>query len=407
MKSLNQYVCLGFSLLLTLSSCGDDDGGGAPAIEPIIISSDFNENTELENHNPAEGEPDYIIDGFLSVNAELTVQPGVCVVFTANSGLFVDPDGMIQAIGTAAKPIKFTGEQKEPGFWRGVQVRTNDVRNEFNHVILEYAGSDFLATYGTSIELSGGLAIEGVTGFYGSMKVHNTTIQDCMGYGLIVEQHALLREFSNNVFSQNTESAIRIDVDNVRALDSETTFSSNGFDGVEINASGSPTHDLTQDATWVPLNNAAYRVEQSFDAIATLTIMAGTTIEFEANQTAVFKQDFSGPNDGILIAIGTEADPITFTGAESVAGYWQGLIVQSNSLLNEIDHCIVEYGGSDLINGQLANISLDKDGAFESPDLIVTNSIIRNSAGCGISVEGNLTASDNTFSDNATSNICL
>ena len=79
------------------------------------------------------------------------------------------------------------------------------------------------------------------------------------------------------------------------------------------------------------------------------------------------------------------------------------------ALLNEMDHCIVEYGGSDVVADQAANIVLDKDGAFTAPDLIVTNSTIRNSAGCGIVVDqfgGNLTQSGNTFDSNPSGNIC-
>ncbi|GAA0193916.1 hypothetical protein GCM10009122_57010 [Fulvivirga kasyanovii] len=411
--STNRFLLFACILsLLAFTGCGDDDGDAPvdPIVEPELLSSDINEELRLENTVAEDGLADYIVDGFLQVNADLIIDPGVCIVFTANSGLFINTDGSIQAIGTSNEPIKFTGEMKEEGFWRGLQIRANDVRNELNHVILEYAGSDYLATYGTNVKLNGGVAIEGASGSYGSLKLHNSTIQKCMGIGFIVEQHASLREFSNNILADNTEAAVRIDADNTGSIDSETSFTGNGFNGVEINASGSPTHDLTAEDTWQPLSDgAAYRIAQSFDARATLTIMPGTIIEFEANQTIAFKQDFSGPNDGIIIAKGTASEPITFTGATKTAGYWQGLIVQSNSVLNELDHCIVEYGGSDEIDGGMANIILSKDGAFEDPDLSVSNTTLRHSAGCAIYVDpfgGNITTSDITVSDNAGGGIC-
>lgn len=399
--------------LFAIAGCGDDDGDDpapTPTVEPGLLSSNINEELRLENNITEDGLPDYIVDGFLEVNADLIIDPGVCIVFTANSGLFINNNGSIQAIGASNEPIKFTGESKSKGYWRGIQVRANDVRNELNHVIVEYAGSDYLATYGTNVEINGGVAIEGVTGSYGSLKIHNSIIQKCMGYGLIVEQHGLLREFSRNTFAENSLAGIRIDADNTGALDSESFFDGNGLNGVEINASGSPTHDLTADDTWQALTDGAvYRVAQSFDARATLTIMPGATIEFDANQTIAFKQDFSGPNDGIIIAIGTASDSITFTGAVKTAGYWQGLIVQSNSVLNELDHCIVEYGGSDEVDGGVANIILSKDGAFNAPDLKVSNTTIRHSAGCAIYVDpfgGNISTSDIVVSDNAGGGIC-
>ncbi|MCX2743764.1 right-handed parallel beta-helix repeat-containing protein [Mangrovivirga sp. M17] len=409
-RQLLSMACL--LSLFVIISCGDDDEDTSPGTSnAVVINEDINADLTLENINPEQGQCDYIIDGFLQVNADLIIQPGVCVVFKANSGLYINVDGSIQAVGTASEPITLTGESRTPGFWRGLQVRANDVRNELNHVTVEYAGSDFLATYGTSIKINGGVAIEGASGWNGSLKVFNSTIQNCIGYGLIVEHGTLLRDFANNSFINNTEAAVRIDADNVGAIDGQSTFSNNNFDGIEINASGSPLHDIVNDATWQALSNgAAYRVEQSIDVEATLTIMPGTIIEFEANKTMYFKQDFSGPNDGIIIAKGTASEPITFTGATKTAGYWMGLVVHSNSLLNEMDHCIVEYGGSDQYDSGIANILLTKDGAYAAPYLTVTNSTIQNSAGCGIYVEtadSNFVPGDsNTFADNSSGNIC-
>jgi hypothetical protein len=73
-------------------------------------------------------------------------------------------------------------------------------------------------------------------------------------------------------------------------------------------------------------------------------------------------------------------------------------------------YCVVEYGGSDLIGGLRGNVLLDKDGAFDVPKLTITNSILRNSLGCGISVDtfgGILTESDNTFQSNSDGSICM
>ncbi|QCK16134.1 hypothetical protein [Mangrovivirga cuniculi] len=408
-RHLSPLACL--LSLIVIISCNDDDGDPAPGTtDAVVINEDINTELTLENINPEQGQCDYIIDGFLQVNADLIIQPGVCVVFTANSGLFINVDGSIQAIGTAAAPITLTGESRTPGYWRGLQVRANDVRNELNHVTVEYAGSDFLATYGTNIKINGGVAVEGASGWNGSLKVLNSTIQNNTGYGLIVEHGTLLRDFGSNNFMNNTEAAVRIDADNVGAIDGQSTFSNNSFDGIEINASGSPIHDIVNDATWQALSNGAvYRVEQSIDVEATLTIMPGTIIEFEANKTMYFKQDFSGPNDGIIIAKGTASEPITFTGAAKTAGYWMGLVIHSNSVLNEMDHCIVEYGGSDQYDSGIANILLTRDGAYDAPDLIVTNSTISNSAGCGIYVEtvdSDFTNTDNTFTANSSGNIC-
>lgn len=402
------------SFTFLLSGCSDDEGAEPSVFEPEIISSDIIEDTRLENINPEPGEADYIVTKYIDVEAVLTIDPGVVIMFEANAGFFVTEvntaNGAIVATGTAAEPITFTGVEKIKGYWRGIAVESADARNTFDHITLEYAGSDFLATYGTSIKLNGGLAIEGVTGFNGSLSLSNSNIKNCDGYGLIVEQGTLLKGFVNNTFENNTLAAVRLDADNAGNLDSESTFDGgNGFNGVEVNASGSPTHALTADATWPAFaDGSPYRIEQSFVAEAQLTIMPGATIEFEANQTISFRQDLDIPL-GIIKAIGTETEPITFTGAVKTPGYWQGLIIQSSSTSNEMDYCIVEYGGSDPIAGELANIGVDKDGAFDAPNLTITNSTIRHSAGCGIVVETGSSFSEtgNTFSDNAGSDVCL
>jgi len=397
---------------LFLSGCSDDEDTTPAVFEPQTISSDIVEDTRLEDINPEPGEADYIVTDYIDVEAVLTIDPGVVIMFDANAGFFVTEvntaKGAIIAQGTASDSIIFTGVQKSKGYWRGIAVESADARNAFDYVVLEYAGSDYLTTYGTSIKLNGGLAIEGVTGFNGNLSLANSTIKSCDGYGFIIEEGTVLKGFSSNLFQNNTLAAVHLDADNAGNLDSETSFDGgNGFDGVVINASGSPTHSLTTDATWPALSNgSAYRVEQSFVTVAQLTIMPGATIEFEANQTIIFRQDLDTPL-GVIKAIGTETQPITFTGAAKTAGYWQGLIIQSSSTSNKMDYCIVEYGGSDPIDGSYANIGVDKDGAYATPYLSVTNSIIRHSAGCGIFTQGTLNYPGTTFSDNVGSDVCL
>lgn len=385
---------------------------------PIVVDSNIDQETTFYNIVCDPEIPDYVVTGLIAVRAHLTVMPGVVIAFEANAGMDitdVNADGSLTAEGTGSEQIRFTGTEKEAGFWRGLSFESNDVRNRLTWVTVEYAGSDPIVTYGTGVALNGAVAIESESGFNGSLSIERTTISNSSGYGLIVEEGTLLSEFDANSFINNAESAVRINANNVGSLDAFSDFlggfegvGTNGFNGVEINASGSSIHDITEDAVWPALAlGATYRVEQSFDVEAQLTIMPGATIEFEANQTAIFKQNLDIPL-GTLIAKGTESDPITFTGVSKTPGYWQGLIIQSNSILNEMDYCIIEYGGSDPIAGELANIGVEKDGAYDSPSLIVTNSLIRHSAGCGIVFEaGNLNYDGSTFSDNVGLDVCL
>lgn len=89
-----------------------------------------------------------------------------------------------------------------------------------------------------------------------------------------------------------------------------------------------------------------YVVEGDRDVTAELTIEPGVTLQFDAG--ASLNIDDQG---GALIANGTAAEPIVFTGTQSVKGFWKGVLIRSNSPLNSMKFVTVEYGGNDkLIN---------------------------------------------------------
>lgn len=379
----------------------------------VIISRNIDQPTTLTNLICDPDQPDYIVTDLIDVDDILTIEPGVIVAFEANAGLNIDRfnDGVLIAKGTTSDPITFTGVAKTKGFWRGILVESNDVRNEMDYVIVEYAGSDVIAN-NIKGGVRGAVAIDGSSGgLFGSLKLTNSIIRENDGYGLVAEWIGLIRTFSNNTFEDNTNAAVITEAPNVAILDAGSSYTGgNGYEGVEIfgNSAG---NELVNNSTWKAFaDGSTYYVSKSIEIESTLTIQPGATFEFEANQTMIFNQDQFGPQDGVLIAEGTATAAITFTGFSKTPGYWRGLIIQSNSVLNNMEYCIVEFGGSDPIaGGSAGNIGLDKDGAFDAPRLSISNSTIRNSAGCGIVVESDqsvFSQSANTFSANSGGNIC-
>ena len=76
----------------------------------------------------------------------LILEPGVELVFSANTGIQVNDGGAFKAAGEeGGKQILMTGAEAIPGFWGGIQFDfTNDPRNEISHATLEYgAGTDW------------------------------------------------------------------------------------------------------------------------------------------------------------------------------------------------------------------------------------------------------------------------
>lgn len=71
-----------------------------------------------------------------SLNTLITLEQGGGLEVKDNG----DRTGSITAIGTADKPIVFTGTNKRPGAWRHIYINSGDLNNKLHNVIIEYAG---------------------------------------------------------------------------------------------------------------------------------------------------------------------------------------------------------------------------------------------------------------------------
>ncbi len=413
-----------FLVTIFLFNCKSDDEntlGSGLTDDTIKISDDIDEDLRLTNIVSDPNQADYLVTNLIDINKVLTIDPGVVIAFEANAGFNIEgiiDTGVLIAKGTASDPITFTGKNKTKGFWRGIRFFTNDVRNELDHVIVEYAGSDnILDDIKGSVKAAIGLNYE-PGNFISSVKLTNSTIRENDGYGLAVEQECNLRTFKNNQFSNNSEASVLLTPPSVYSLDIDSKYSgSNGYDGIEIHSNSSSATKLRNDAIWLSFKDgSSYYVSSSIEIESMLTIMPGAIFEFEANTALTFKQDFTGPDDGILIAKGTTENPIIFTSINKTQGYWKGIIIQSDSNLNHIDNCIIEYGGSDPIdnNNYGGNINIDLIRGYNIPKLKIANSKILQSGGCGIVIDTSieelpdlfLNENNNNYKDNVDGEIC-
>ncbi len=146
------------------------------------------------------------------------------------------------------------------------------------------------------------------------------------------------------------------------------------------------------------LAEGCYLAEQGLDIKkdVTLTVMPGVTV--------VFGQDTElAVNNGVLSAVGTEAKPIVFTGAQKTRGYWNGVaFYYAGDLGNQFDYVTVEYGGANGCNGvdSKANLCLYPGGSR----LAISNSILQESTGYGMYVADDAiipTFDANTLTGNA------
>jgi hypothetical protein len=156
---------------------------------------------------------------------------------------------------------------------------------------------------------------------------------------------------------------------------------------ITLGATSGPTiHNgrVTKDETWLAADSP-HLVGTNVDLEAVVTIEPGTIVQFRPGGRILV-------GDGALIAQGGSS-LITFTGQESVPGYWQALEFseQARPGLSVLDNCLIEYGGSDA----------DGSVVVKSP-VRIDNCVIRRSETCGVhaSKGGFSSFSHNTLSDN-------
>lgn len=384
--------------MVSCSSSNDEtlapnDENNQPTTEAITISKNYTTNTILENHTTGV---DYIIDGQIEIKSLVTIEPGTTIIFKSDASLFVDKNGgVLSAIGTVTEPITFKGEQSTSGFWRGIGFYSADTRNELNHVIITDAGSnpvkDLYYDYKTAI-----VVIDGST--VGKLSLKNSIIKNNDGIGLAIENDASLREYSNNNFEKNTEQAVRLSANNVSKIDSNSTYTDNGFNGVSIRKS---ILNEGIEHTWKGIN---YKVDGKITIKKGLKILPSANLEFTSNGYI-----FVDKSNAYINALGTASNNITFTGEVSSSGSWKGIGIHSANTLNQFNYCNITYAGSDRIHPwvtQKAILTL-YDALGTTSKVIVKNCNIGYSDGHGIIVEDNsvLTQSGNSFTSIVGNNI--
>ncbi|MGD8426004.1 MAG: hypothetical protein PVH63_00170 [Balneolaceae bacterium] len=142
----------------------------------------------------------YLFSDNVSIINNVTIEAGALFEMGTDVELSVketsSSTGVINAVGTAASPIVFTGKSKAKGAWRGILISSGSVDNTMDHVKIEYGGSSGLATYMDA----------GNLGVYnnGFLNLSNASIENSANYGIIVRTSASATLNSSNVsFSGN------------------------------------------------------------------------------------------------------------------------------------------------------------------------------------------------------------
>ncbi len=364
----------------------------------------------------ADGSP-HIVTGDIAVRdgAKLTIEPcaEVRIAKGATFGVATVPnpgEGTLLAEGTATKRITFKRLDAEA--WGPLTVMTNG-KVTLRYVTLE--GGDGLLVRGRAAlpiakdVLVDHVTIKGAKGYganlyEGSAFAPGSTDLEITGSGkepLRVGEHAL-DTLPKGTYSGNASDAIRIIMDSVQP-----------YAGLQENGT---MHVRGVPYIFGELGNESLRVEENSatKAATTLTIEAGVTVKFMKGTSFQMNHFTSDkPAGGALVALGTAAQPITFTSAEPTPakGDWQGLWFGAVPLgTNKLDHVVIDYAGGDCSCVLVScNQVVADEGAiiFTQPPasgFTLTNSVIRHSAMHGItrgwqSDQQPSFAATNTFDD--------
>ncbi|MEM6532884.1 MAG: VWD domain-containing protein [Myxococcota bacterium] len=301
-----------------------------------------------------------------------TVLAGAEFIF--GPGTFIDVTGQLSANGTDDARIVMRGSEAVTGHHRGIRFASTG--NSLRFVDIRHGGGSALLSV-----LPANIAVDSP----GELLLQDCTVADSAVWGVWVDNGGTFDATGANVFTGNQTAPIRITAEHMARIGGGGQYAgSNGTDGVVVEAGtfASPGTVASLDAPYVVSGLASIT--------ALMTIEAGTELRFASNG------GLNVSTGGGLNAIGAGDNRIRFLGVTESAGSHRGIRIASGSPASVMDFIEIAHGGGGAqLSVQAANIAVDSPGA-----LTLRNSIIRESAGWGLFIEGAVTESSNTFSAN-------
>jgi hypothetical protein len=405
-------LCLaGLAVLLFDAGCGGGttntprDGGPDPVavdcVEPTGIGTTHGGALPQPETWTAAASP-HVIPSDTTISAQITLEPCAVVAIGSRKTITVGTNGSIIAQGTERKPV--TIRQKDSGqSWASIRAIGGTLSFTYTRVL---GGGDPLNIVP---DVAAALDIRADQYRPPAEILHadHVVIQDSLSQGIYLHEGGAFSARSASVVIERSRGYPIHAWSNLVGSIPQGTYTGNSKDEIVINgesAYATIDRDVTFHDRGIP-----YRVGSSLSLgqlrvgtlgtppLATLTIEPGVTLRFKKG--GVFHVEVGvGPNPatGALIAVGTLANPIVFTSAESspAAGDWLGIYFGlTPNPRDRLDFVRVEYaGGASTLAGSScpypANPPQTNDAAIRvfgaPPATLITNTTISDSAGHGI-----------------------
>jgi hypothetical protein len=363
-----------------------------------VFGSSLEETDELTLTN-LSGNAKYYFSGSIYINSYLAIDAGVHIDLEQDTEIVVQSGGVFVADASGGDKIVMTSASANSGIhWKGLKIQSEDTRNILSNVEISYAGSSEFNDFADYVDLPTNIAVsEG-----GKLAVVNSEILNSAGYGMYVRYGELL-DFGGNTFANNALKAIGLEADQASVIDGNTSFTGNGWNGVEIFGS-----TLTQESTWLALNETAkYIISGTINIKAGLNLSPGVDIEIDENMF------FTVTDGGYFSAIGNSNNMVSInTSNEAGQIYWGGIWIETADSRNALDYVHLSYAGGESMDLDNYQDPFTSVGGDEAAVITITNSVIENSDGSGVYWQGAGTINDieaaganNTFANNAVANV--
>lgn len=317
-----------FALFVCLSACKDEENSGN-------LACSYTEDVTLTNRN-ANG-VDYVCDCEITISdGRFTIEPGVTVEFTGNGGLRVNETGSIRAVGTVDKPITLKGQGGFSGSWIGITFNSNNPENELDYVNISNAGENYFS------DVAAGSIIDSKASVVVSNKarINHTTISGSSGMGVALTSSGSFSSFANNNINQSANYPVYMYAGELNNTDlASCSFNANAKNYIALYSKSSG--ESVSEAVNMVKAPIPYYGTTGLNFTNAVTIAAGTTIIMAAN-TGIYVEE-----DQYLAINGTASEPVTIKGESPFAGFWRGILVNTNNPNNIFNYLNISDGGSE------------------------------------------------------------
>jgi hypothetical protein len=367
------------------ASAKKDDGSciyADPAAGATVLNDITSDRVLVNTPSPV----DYLLNKEISVEAKLTIEPGVVIQCSGDGGMYITTaSGALKAIGTAALPITFRSASGQKGSWKGIWFQSsNNVENELTYCVIADGGS---ASFDSDVSKKANIQLYGTS----QLKINNTGVNNSANFGIKTNQFSAITfsQFSNNSFTNNADAPMKIVDKMVASLDGVgTTFSGNGKNYIHIIADD--FEGIGANVIWKKQNIPYAFFDEGNDLVCgylatggSITLNAGVTLLMGPDSKIIVGDNSN--STGYLRCLGTAAEPVTIKGLQEQAGSWRGILVYTASINNNWTYTNISHGGGAALsnnNPKKTNVFLSDDNTVDAK-LTVSNCTTNNSFGCG------------------------